>query len=33
VTVGEMVEEYIDHVDHHLTFLHAKRERLGRPLR
>jgi uncharacterized damage-inducible protein DinB len=32
VTVGKMVESYIKHVDHHLVFLKAKRERLGKPL-
>jgi uncharacterized damage-inducible protein DinB len=32
VTVGKMIEGYIKHVDHHLVFLKAKRERLGKPL-
>jgi hypothetical protein len=33
VTLGGMVEGYIKHLDHHLEFLKAKRERLGKPLR
>jgi enamine deaminase RidA (YjgF/YER057c/UK114 family) len=33
VTVGDMVNSYIQHVDHHLTFLMEKRARLGKPLR
>ena len=32
VTLGGMVEGYIKHLDHHLAFLKAKRERLGKPL-
>jgi uncharacterized damage-inducible protein DinB len=32
VTLGGMVEGYIKHLDHHLAFLNAKRERLGKPL-
>jgi uncharacterized damage-inducible protein DinB len=32
VTLGEMVEGYIKHLDHHYAFLKAKRERLGKPL-
>jgi uncharacterized damage-inducible protein DinB len=32
VTVGFFVEDYVKHLDHHLTFLKAKRERLGKPL-
>jgi uncharacterized damage-inducible protein DinB len=32
VTVGGIVADYIAHVDDHLKFLHAKRERLGKPL-
>jgi uncharacterized damage-inducible protein DinB len=31
VTVGQMVKGYIDHVDHHLKFVHDKRARLGKP--
>jgi hypothetical protein len=27
-----MIEGYIKHLDHHLVFLKAKRERLGKPL-
>jgi len=30
VTVGDMVKDYIAHVDHHLKFLHDKRLRLGK---
>jgi uncharacterized damage-inducible protein DinB len=32
LTVGGMVEDYIQHVDYHLKFLHDKRARLGKPL-
>jgi uncharacterized damage-inducible protein DinB len=32
MTVGEMVEDYIGHVNHHLKFLQDKRVRLGKPL-
>ena len=32
LTVGGMVKDYIEHVDHHLKFLHDKRARLGKPL-
>jgi hypothetical protein len=32
VTVGGYVENYCKHVDDHLVFLKAKRERLGKPL-
>jgi hypothetical protein len=32
VTVGGMVEGYHKHLEHHLVFLIAKRERLGKPL-
>jgi uncharacterized damage-inducible protein DinB len=32
LTVGGMVQDYIKHVDHHLTFLAEKRLRLGKPL-
>ena len=32
VTLGGFIEEYIQHLDHHLAFLKAKRERLGKPL-
>jgi uncharacterized damage-inducible protein DinB len=31
-TVGGMVKDYIKHTDHHLTFLMAKRSRLGKPM-
>lgn len=33
VTLGGMVEVTSKHLDHHLEFLKAKRERLGKPLR
>jgi uncharacterized damage-inducible protein DinB len=33
LTVGGMVKEYIEHVDHHLKFLCDKRARLGKPFR
>jgi hypothetical protein len=32
VTLVGMVEGYTKHVEHHLAFLKAKRERLGKPL-
>jgi hypothetical protein len=32
VTLGGMVEGYQRHFEHHLVFLKAKRERLGKPL-
>jgi uncharacterized damage-inducible protein DinB len=32
ITLGAMVERYIEHLDHHMVFLLAKRERLGKPL-
>ena len=32
MTVGELVEDYIEHVNHHLKFLQDKRIRLGKPL-
>jgi uncharacterized damage-inducible protein DinB len=32
VTLGGFVEGYIKHLDHHLEFLKAKRQRLGKPL-
>jgi uncharacterized damage-inducible protein DinB len=31
LTVGDMVRDHIEHVDHHLVFLLAKRARLGKP--
>src|ERR1700730_4885714 len=31
VTVGEMVKDYVGHVNHHLKFLLDKRARLGKP--
>ena len=32
VTLGGMVASYCKHVTHHLSFVKAKRERLGKPL-
>ena len=32
LTVGGEVQDYIEHVNHHLTFLAEKRARLGKPL-
>jgi uncharacterized damage-inducible protein DinB len=32
LTLGEMVIGYIKHLEHHLVFLRAKRERLGKPI-
>ena len=33
VTVGQMVQGYIGHVDDHLKFVHEKRANLGKPAR
>lgn len=30
VRVGEMVKDYVEHVDHHLKFINEKRKRLGK---
>jgi hypothetical protein len=32
VTLGELVPDYIKHLEHHMTFLRAKRAALGKPL-
>jgi hypothetical protein len=32
VSLGGMVQSYTQHLEHHLAFLRAKRERLGKPL-
>jgi uncharacterized damage-inducible protein DinB len=32
VTLGAMVEDYIQHVDYHLGFIHGKRGNLGKPI-
>lgn len=32
VTLGQMVQTYVDHVQDHMKFLLDKRERLGKPL-
>lgn len=32
VSLARMIEMYVNHVDHHMTFLRAKREKLGKPL-
>ncbi|HEY1192371.1 MAG TPA: DinB family protein [Gemmata sp.] len=32
VTLGQLVGDYIGHIDEHLTFVHGKRESLGKPL-
>jgi len=32
MTLGSMVNGYIDHLDHHMKFLYEKRTRLGKPL-
>ena len=31
MTLGDLVAGYVGHLEHHLEFLHAKRERLGKP--
>ena len=33
LTLENLVQTFVTHVDHHLKFLHDKRERLGKPLR
>lgn len=33
VTLRDLVETYVEHVDHHLRFVAEKRARLGKPLR
>jgi uncharacterized damage-inducible protein DinB len=33
VTLGEMVQSYVDHVDYHVRFIRDKRERLNNPAR
>ncbi|HSQ54584.1 MAG TPA: DinB family protein [Gemmata sp.] len=32
VTLGEMVQDYIEHIDDHLKYIVGKREKLGKPL-
>jgi hypothetical protein len=32
MTVGGLVEDYVEHTEHHLKFLVAKRSRLGKPI-
>jgi uncharacterized damage-inducible protein DinB len=32
VTLGAMVKDYVEHVDHHLCFVADKRKRLGKPV-
>ncbi|HTK74963.1 MAG TPA: DinB family protein [Gemmataceae bacterium] len=32
VTVGQMVADYVKHVDDHLKFVYAKRAKLGKPV-
>ena len=32
-TVGGMVQSYVKHIDDHLKFIYAKREKLGKPVR
>jgi hypothetical protein len=32
VTVGGMVKDYVEHVDHHLKYVLEKRARLGKPI-
>jgi hypothetical protein len=31
LTLGQMVKIYVDHLDHHMKFLYAKRRALGKP--
>ena len=32
VTLSDLVADYVEHLEHHLKFLYAKRERLGKPV-
>ena len=32
VSLGQMVGSYVNHIDEHLTFVHGKREKLGKPV-
>jgi hypothetical protein len=32
VTLGELLEGYVWHVDHHMEFVRKKREKLGKPM-
>lgn len=32
VSLGQLVGDYINHIDEHLTFIHGKRANLGKPL-
>jgi hypothetical protein len=32
VSLGVLVEKYVQHLDHHMTFIRKKRELLGKPL-
>jgi hypothetical protein len=32
ITLRGLVSEYVEHLEHHLQFLYAKRERLGKPV-
>jgi len=32
VSLGVMIKKYIEHLDHHMTFIRKKRELLGKPL-
>jgi hypothetical protein len=33
MTLAELVKNYVGHLEHHLKFIHQKRELLGKPLR
>jgi hypothetical protein len=33
MTVGSLVQDYIEHVDHHLKFINDKRAKLGKALK
>jgi uncharacterized damage-inducible protein DinB len=32
LTLGQLLETYVNHLDHHLKFLHEKRKLLGKPI-
>ena len=32
LTLGELVKKYVNHLDHHLKFIHEKRAKLGKAL-
>jgi hypothetical protein len=33
VTLGQLVADYVWHIDHHMDFARKKREKIGKPMR